>query len=816
MKAAHILQDVRYGWRWMRRSPMFTTVATLTLAIGIGANTAIFSLVDAVILRALPVQRPAELVAIDAISPRGTRRNLSYRLFSRMRESNDVFAGVLAASDGPNRMELTIGSGGPEPVQVQLVSGEYFDLLGVHALVGRSLSTDDDRPQAAAVAVISHAYWTRRFARDASAVGRVLTIRKQAVTIVGVAPAVFSGEAVGRAPDLWVPLVSQPRFDRGMSLLDDPNVGWLRVMARVRPARDSRQVEASLAVLLARLKTEPAFRLVAAQIQVFRAEDGSRGLSDFRERFAVPLAILSGVVAIALLIACANVSNLLLARAAGRQREVAVRLALGARRGRLIAQCLTESLLLATIGGALGLLIAQYGGQALLALASTDDGPIPIALEANARVLAFTTAIGVATVIAFGLAPALIGSRVEIAPTLKHAGGGRARGGFGGVLIVSQIALSLLLLTGAALFVQTLRNLRTQDFGFAPESLVQIRIAPEANGYRPEQLPDLANRILDRIAAVPGVSSATAAHAGFSGASSTCCIAIEGRTEVPGEDRQVRTLGVSPGYFRTLDLPLVAGRDFEDRERSNSRVRPPTVAIVNEAFARRYYGTVNPVGRRFGWGDPPRAKYDTEIVGVAKDAIYADPRQEVKPLIYSPYSFGSWFLVRTGRRSDAVMATLHREIRGVDDSLGVLVTTVSSEVERTLVRERLLATLSSAFAILAALLAAIGLYGVMAYAVARRTREIGIRMALGASARGVLRQELSGALRLAAVGILLGLPAAIAIGPLVQAQLFRIAATDVLTLGTTAAWLALVAAAAGFLPARRASRVDPIVALRAE
>ena len=811
------VQDLRYAVRMLRTSPGFAAVAVLTLALGIGANTAIFTLVDAVLLTALPVESPRQLVVLDVITARGEKQNLSYPLFERIRGDVDAFSGVFAALDGVDHMDVAGpgSSGRSEEAKVQLVSGEYFPVLGVKALVGRTLAPDDNRPGGEpGVAVLSYSFWQRRFAGDASVIGANVVVKRQPVTIVGVAPPGFFGEAVGRAPDMWVPLVMQPRFARGMSLLDRPNVGWLRVVGRLRPGASVSTADAALAVAVTRIQSEATdFSKYARRITV-RSSDGSRGLPDFRERFSLPLRILAGIVSIVLLIACANVANLLLARATARQREMGVRLAIGAGRRRLIRQLFTESLLLASLGGAVGLFVAWWGSRVLLVLASSEPAPIPIDVGLNAHVLVFTSALSLVTVVVFGLAPALTVSRVDVGTALKLNAGTQTRARLSRSLLVTQVALSLVLLTGAALFGQTLRNLRMRDLGFSPDALVEIRIAPQASGYKTEQLPDLSRRLVDRLASAPGVESAAFTHAGFGGGiSATCCVAVAGYAHEPGEDRQIRTLGVAPGYFRTLRLPLLRGRDFTAQD---GRLDPNqiSVAVVNEAFVRRYLDGRDPLGARFGWGDPPNVKYAVEIVGVVRDAVHEELREEIKPLVYFPFSWGDTFVVRAAGPPDAVVATLRREVQAVDGNLESSMRTVADTLDRAVVREKLLSRLATFFGILATALAGVGLYGLMAYAVVRRTREIGIRMALGAARGVVLRSEMRSAIRLVAMGITVGVPIALAVGRLIRSQLFGISGADPVTFAVAIAVLALVAGAAAYLPARRASHVDPMVALR--
>jgi predicted permease len=813
-------QDICHAWRRMRSDPAFTIVAALTLALAVGANTAVFTIVNAAVLKPLPVHEPQRLVLVELVTQRGERQNFSYPLFERLRAQDGSFAGVLATLDGTDRMELT----GREPgapaqhVTVSLVSKNYFDVLGVRAALGRTFGTGDDRDRGDdSAAVLSYGFWTRRFGADPAAIGTTLVVKEQALTVVGVAPAAFFGAAVGEAPDIWVPLEMQPRFDRGASLLQAANVGWLRVMARRRPDVEEEQAGAALAVMLARLKAEPgelgAFRYIGR----LEPSGGSLGFATFRERFSTSLRILAVIAAVVLLIACANVSNLLLVKAAARRREMSVRRAIGASRGRLIRQLLTESVLLATAAGAFSVLLAWWGSRLLLTIASGDGTPIPIDVTPDARVLTFAAAVSVASVVIFGLTPALIASHVGRGMSLRQTASAQTRATLSQTLVVAQVALSLVLLTGAGLFVQTLRNLRTRDLGFAADSLLEVRVRPEPGGYREGQV-DLSRRLHETLAAAPGVQSATFAHSGFgTGIARTCCLAVEGYEHQPGEDRQIRTLGVAPGYFLTMRLPLLRGRDFRSEEGAADPRQAISVAVVNEAFIRRYVDPArNPIGARFGWGDPPTVTYGAEIIGIATDAVHDDPREEVRPLIYVPFLWGDTFLLRAAGPPDAVMAAVRQRIGTVDRDLEISMRTVSDAVDNAVTREALLSKLSGFFGVLAVMLAAIGLYGIMAFAVVRRTNEIGIRMALGAARGAVLRGVLGSALRLVCVGVCAGAPVALVAGHLIRSQLFGVSANDPVTLAFAALLLTLVAGAAAYIPAHRAARVEPVVALRSE
>jgi predicted permease len=795
-----------------------------------------------VLLRTLPVDRPEQLVLIEQDMALGGTQNVSRPLFEQLREERHAFSGVFAAQDG--LAVLRVGSVAADAVSdrthdvsaststnasanvnasvnasMQAVSGEYFQVLGASALLGRTLTPADDRtPGAHPVAVVSYAFWTRRLSADPEIVGRTITLGGHPFTIVGVARSGFFGEAVGRAPDIWVPMMMHPTLNPGPSLLDDPRVGWLQAFGRLQPGVTPQRAEAALALLLDRLKADPATldglpRLIGR----LRVVDGSQGLGRLREQFSLPLRILAAMVGVVLLIACANVATLLLARASTRQREIAIRLAIGAGRRRLVRQLLTESLLLVVIGGSLGLLLSWWGSRVLIVMGGAQGQPIDVDVTPDARILAFTALVSLGAVILFGLAPSLSASRVDVSAALKQTPGTRLRVRLSPILVVAQVALSLLLMTGAALFFQTVHNLRTRDLGFDAESLVQVQTHPEASGYRSQELPGVTRRIVERLRAAPGVRAVSVGHSGFAtGTSETCCIAIPGRVFASDRERGVRMIGVGAGYFATVGQRLRLGRDFAPHDAGTNAFNPKA-AIVNEAFVRRFLGEGNPIGKHFGWGDPPKVRYGIEVVGVVNDAIYDGVRGETQPLVYFPSEAGRLYVVRAIGAPGALTGLLRREIQSVDPKLVVIsIAPIAQEVERALVREKLLAKLSGFFGIVAAGLAAIGLYGLMAYTVTNRTRDIGIRMALGAPRGHVLWTEIWSALRLVALGVVIGIPAALAAGRLIAAQLFGVAPGDPATLAAAAVLLTLVAAIAAFGPAHRASRVDPMLALRSE
>jgi predicted permease len=825
------LQDLRYALRVLRRSPGHTMVVVLTLAVAIGANTAIFSLVDAVLIKLLPVKSPEELVAIDLYNQRGERNNFSYPFFEQLRDRTRTFSGVFAAIDGTTTMDIDVA--GPaqaaQPVQaeVQLVSGEYFPVLGVNAVAGRTLTTEDNQAVGAhPVAVISYGFWRKQLGADASIIGKGITIKNQPFTVIGVTPPEFFGESVGRAPDIWVPLMMQPQFDRGESFLGQANRGWLRVMARLEPGGSNAQAQAALAVWLSQLQSDAGdLGRNARRLRNVEVVTASRGLSETRTKFSKQLWIMMAVVVVVLLIACANVANLLLARSTARAKEVAVRLAIGAGRWRLIRQFLTESLVLAAAGGVLGLLFASWGSRILLVLASEGTTPIPIDVSMNSRILGFTMLVSLITAILFGLMPALTASRQDVNTTLKISAAASPRLSLSRFLVIVQVALSLLLLTGAGLFVQTLQNLRSRDLGFAANRVLQVRLDPHSGGYKEDQLPDLYRRLLEGIKSAPGIASASMADSGFrTGDTRICCIAVEGYQAGSPEDRQIRADRVTPGYFETMGLPILVGRDFrpEDSNPQNKKsgdksAKSPKVAIINEVMARHYFGTANPIGKRFGWGDPPDVKYDTEIIGVAQNAIYGNLRGQTSALIYYPTTGGTLLLVRAANTPDAVASSIVREIKAIDQNVVISgVNTVPQLVDQALMLEKLLAKISGFFGSLALLLAAIGLYGVMSYAVARRTKEIAIRMALGAQPLRVRWMVLRETLVLVLIGVCIGVPSALAATRFISSLLFGLSPTSPITLLLVSLLMIVISSLAGYLPARRASQVDPMVALKYE
>jgi predicted permease len=835
-----LIQDLRYGLRMLARTPGFTAVAVAVLALGIGANTAIFTLIDGAMLRTLPIQHPEQLVLFDddigsgvvtGQSWGGYFSYFSHPFFEFLREHHQSFQSLCAVEHGKEglwaRVEGTAYSEPLQPVGGELVSGTYFKVLGVNAIVGRTLTIDDDTPSAHPAAVISYAYWKKQFHKDPNVPGKVLDVNGAPYTIVGVTPSEFFGERVGPPPDLWLPLVAQPRVMRRESWLNRQDVYWLNLMGRLKPGVSLRQAQAEMNVELRQFLTTLAGTKISEslrkEIQQAHVElkPGARGISWVRFVYSQPLHILMGIVALVLLIACANVANLLLARATARQREISVRLVLGAGRARLGRQLLTESILLAAMGGVAGMLFAAWGVKILVALAGVHD----IVVKPDALVLSFAIGVSFITGILFGLAPVAQACKVDLVPTLKATSAGQTTGrsklSLARGLVVFQVALSLLLLVGATLLARSLLKLATQDLGFQEDNLLIARIAPRAAGYQPGELPDLYWRMLDRLNALPGVRSASiAGYTPMSGTTQSGNISVEGHSPRQDEDRgNVFMDFVGPQYFETIGTPVLLGRGIG----SLDSLATPKVAVVNETFVRDFFPNENPIGRRFCPGSPFRSP-GFEIVAVVKDAKYDDLHDRPPRMAYfavlqadDQSAYAGDILVRTGGNPDGATAEVRRAIREVGGRLpNTELTTLRKQVEGKLQEERLMTRLAGFFSLLALLLACVGLYGIMSYGMARRTSEIGLRMALGAQRSSILWMVLRESLTVLAMGITLGIPAALAASQLIKSFLFDISPSDPLALIEAVLVMAAVVMLAGYLPAWRASRIDPMVALRYE
>ena len=848
----HLLQDLRYAVRGLRRAPGFTAVVVVTLALGIGANTAIFTLLDQIVLRRLAVAPARALVQLDGPGAfMGTTeldRAFSFPMFRDLQAESTVLTALVAR--GPATVSLRVGDDDAERVDAELVSGNLFDALGATPAVGRLLSPADDvTPGGHPVVVLGDTFWRRRFDADPGVVGRAVVVNATPMTVIGVARPGMAGVLATEQPAIFLPLAMKNQAQPTAPPYTDRRFRWLHLVGVLRPGVTPAAAKAALDVRYRQvnageLTSEPRFAQASAQFRErFAAKtlvlhDASRGISTVRGALGTPVLVLMGMVGVVLLIACANVANLMLARATGRQREMSVRAALGATRGRLVRQTLVESAVVALAGGALGALVAVWLGDGLLAVLPMDASTVTIATAPDLRVAAFTLAATALTVLLFGLAPALRGAAVDVHRALKEeataAGGGAQHARLRRALVVAQVALSTLLVAGAGLFVRSLLNLQGLGPGFDTDHVVTFSVDPSLGGYSQPAIRQLFARLEDALAAEPGVTAVSLADQPvLTGNASQRTVKVQGYEAQQGEDMNPWTLEVGPRFFETLGIPVRQGRAFTTRDGDGA----PPVAIVNETFARYYFGDDNPIGRRFGFssGDDPARM---EIVGVVKDTAYSQVRPGEngpddagfrRPLggmprvVYTPYQQSAslsqvTFSVRTTAAAAAAMpGRVRAVVHEVDRTLPLQrLTTLAATADRSLGVERMLAWLSLLFGGLATALAAIGLYGVMHYTVTRRTREIGIRIALGAERRDVLGLVLRDVGVLTLSGIVLGLPGAYLVGRAAAAQLFGLTPLDPVSLSAAAALLAIVGACAGYLPARRAASTPPVLALRSE
>ena len=838
-------QDIRYGLRMLAKNPGFTIVAVATLALGIGANTAIFSLVNAVMLQSIPVRNPEQLVVLrwsahswpqntgtssfgdcssqnrDRPGPNSGGCSLSYPMFKEIRGQKDLFSNV-AAFAGPAELDLS-GNGHASMTRGELVSGNYFQTLGVRAAMGRTLGPSDEEPGAAPVVVLNYGYWQSAFGGSAAAIGKTIRLNSVAFTIVGVTDPGFTRLTPGKTLDMWLPLTQLVPLGLrwgGRSL--EARNWWLTLAARLKPGTLPGQAEAALSLLFRnevlhgekpalKESDDPKILLVAAQ----------KALTGFRANFGEPLYLLMAAVGIILLIACANVAGLMLARARAREKEIAVRLALGAGRGRVIQQLLTESVMLSVAGAALGVLVAFWGATGLAEfLAANSYHPFKLDLQPDARVLLFTIGVALVTGIGFGLAPAFRGTRIDVAPTLKENAGslsaarnpGRRRFGLGSSLVVAQVALSMVVLIGAGLLLRTLEKVKSINPGFDTKNVLLFSIDPTLAGYKENNIRNVYDDLTQRLAALPGVVSASySSDALLDGGLWTSGVNIEGQK---GNDTvEVQMLAVGPEFFETMRIPLVAGRTLNA---ADMRLKQD-VALVNQAFVRKYLESRNPLGLHFGGGDSLE-KLDKEIIGVVADTKYDDMRKADEPTAYVPLKNGQLtFALRTASAPETLIPGVRKTVNDVDSNLPVFgVRTQTQTIDRLLFNGRLVARLTSLFGLLGLVLACIGLYGLLSYEVARRTREIGIRGALGAQNRDVLRLVGTQALALLALGLALGIVAGMAVTRSLGSLLYGVRPSDPITFFGVGALLTIVGLAACYIPARRATRVDPMVALRYE
>ena len=829
-------QDLRYGFRSFRKNPLFTVVAVLTLAFGIGANTAIFSLMDQVLLQLLPVKHPEQLVVV---AERGIRfgdswgeNDISYPMYRDFRDHNQVFSGMFCRF--PTGISLSYGDR-TEHVDAELVSGSYFPVLGVTAAIGRTLTPDDDRvPGGHPVAMLSYSFWQSRFSSDPSIVGKQIVTNGYTFTVIGVSQAGFDGVELGYKSKVFVPMMMKAQMTPRSGGLEDRSLSWVTAFGRLKPGISIAQANASLQPLMhSILEVEVQEPRLEHHSDYDRAQflkntvellPGSQGWSGLREHMQTPLwvlAVLSGAV---LLLACANLANLLLARATTRQREMAVRLAIGADRRRIIRLLLVESLLLSIIGAAAGLVLAFLADRFLLATYFPADsaGDFTISSVPNMDVLVFALGTTLLTTLVFGLAPAIQSSRTDVAPALNDragSGAGARQAFLRKLLVAGQIALALLLLIGASLFLRTLANLETTGPGFSTEHLVTFRVDPSLNGYTDEHTKDFFRRLTDDLQSLSGVSSVGLSTMPFlQGYGWSNPVIAEGYVTDPGQEEPATLNEISPNLFKTLEVPILAGRDITPFE-----ARP--VALINESFARKYFAGRNPVGLHIGLVNEQSAGQDVpnlEVVGVVKDLKFKNLRDPAPVQAYYPYWQGvkfryMTFYLRTRFDPRQVMEKVHEQVRRLDPNVPVVdLRTIGEQIGLSLKTERLVASLSAVFGALATALAVIGLYGVMAYSVARRRREIGIRVALGALQSNVLWMVMQQVVVLSGAGLAVGGLLAFALSSLIRSQLYGLQPRDPFTYVSAAVVLAAAACAAGFIPSWRASRVDPMHALRHE
>lgn len=832
------IQDIRYALRQLRKSPGFTGVAVLTLALGIGANTAIFTVVNALLLKMLPVRDPQQLVVVGDPSDPNRRSNgtpstdiFSYPLYKALRDRNSVFTGLCAAASD-HRVDVDSGQGElSEKITGRMVSGNYFTLLGLKPAAGRLFSDSDETAENAnPVVVLNYSYWQRKFAFSPSIIGKDIRLNGYPFTVVGIAPAGFDGDVVGERMALFVPLTMQPEIVRGRHWRNSPNNSWLSLIGRLKSGITPAQAEANLNIVFeqalradygAGLSSDDRNAIRETHLAIHVAPGGG-GVSDLRADYKIPLLLLMGMVGVVLLVACVNVANLLLARASTRNKEIAVRLAIGGSRQRLLQQLLTESVFLSLLGGSLGSLLAVWGVHLLVKIFGSSTA---LPLSPDVRVLTFTFGVAVLTGILFGLVPALRTLNVQVSPALKDAARAtpEARSAFGWSkgLIAGQVALSLLVLFAAGLMLRSLQKLMTQDFGYDREHLVVARLDPTAGGYNSVKMKLLAQQLVTRLSSAPGVHAITYSSNGlFAGSESDDAILVPGFKSSNIGDRVAMEDYVGPDYFGVVGIPILAGRGIEAQDTATSA----RVAVVNEAMVKYFFAGQYPIGRQFQIDDPAWVDKPFTIVGVSRNAKDhgSGLREAVKPRFYmafqqTPDPNQIVLEAQIAGAAGAAVSNVLSQIKSVDSNLPIsFAKTLENLVDDSAANQIALAKLSTFFGGVALLLACIGIYGVISYTVAGRTREIGVRMALGARRGDVMHLVLREGMLLVTIGLAIGVPLSLASSRLLHSFLFGLKDTDPLSLFAVILLLGTVAAVAGFIPARRAAKVDPIVALRYE
>jgi predicted permease len=844
-------RDLKYSLRTLGRTPSFTAIAVLTLALGIGANTAIFTLLDQILLRLLPVKNPQELVLLTM---RGHHYGsnwggnaISHPMFRDFRDNNDVFTDMFARFPYSGSLSF---NGQSERVDLELVSGTFFSTLGLNPHLGRILTPEDDRtPDGHPYVVLNYAFWISRFYGDPSILGKTLTVNNYPFTVVGVLQPGFDGVELGRIPKLFVPIMMEKEILVGVTddMLKERRNRWVNAFGRLKPGVTRERAKAALQPFMHSMLEMEVKEKAFAHASSYDREQflkctidvlpGSQGRSYTRQTLSTPLWVLMATTGLVLLIACANLANLLLVRGSGRKKEIAIRLAMGATRPRIIFQLLIESLSLSAFGAAAGLALAYWADKALMtAYLPSDSGGLRISTAPDLRILFFTLAVTVLTGVLFGLMPALQTTKPDVASTLKDEAAAVVGGGHGALrksLVIAQVTLSLLLLIGAGLFTRSLGNLRNLGPGFSPQNLVGFEIDPSYSGYSVPRQKIFYPQLLDALASIPGVqSSGLASQRILADDEWDSSMTVEGFTPpTPDAHPEPYMNEISPNYFAALGVPIVNGRDFRPTDNHEIKHRPeeppdqgwePSVVMINETFAKKYFAGRNPVGLHIGFGSDPGTPADMEVIGVVKDIKYTNLKDEIPPQAYLPY-LGSRYVggmvvyVRTIGDPNQLMSAIRSKVRDLDANLPLFaMRTEEVQINDSLSAERMIASLSAVFGFLATLLAVIGLYGVMAYTVAQRTREVGIRMALGAAQVNVIWMVMREVLFLVVIGICLGVSASLALTKLVQSQLFGLTPHDPTTLTLATIALCIVACAAGYIPAWRASRLDPVKALRYE
>jgi putative ABC transport system permease protein len=819
----NVLQDVRYALRALRSSPGFAAIAILSLALGIGANTAIFSLINAVILKTLPVSHPEQLVQLVMKTEGGT--TFTNPIWEQVRDRQDVFSGAFAYS--PIQLNLA-GGGEVRNARASWVSGDFFSTLGVNPLLGRTFTAADDKRGCPAIAVLSHDFWQREYGGAADVFERRLTLSSHPVRIVGVAPPGFNGIQVGEAVEIYLPLCAEGTLVRENSALDKRANWWLWIFARLKPGIGEQQALARMNVLAPQLfaaTMPPGYPPEAQKFHLNRRFDllpGATGYSSIRHDYTAALYTLMAAVGMVLLIACANVANLLISRASTRRKEIAIRMAIGAGRARLIRQLLTESLILSSMGAVLGVLFAGWAGRMLVRFLDTSNSTVVLDLSIDVRVLAFTMGVAVATGILFGLAPAWQGAHIDPHSAMKANARGvvesHARFGLGKMLVTAQVALSLALLVGAGLILKTFTKLATVDTGFDKNQVLLIRVDPRYANVPPDRRLQLYQELQQSLGAIPGVGSASFADiTPLSGSFANQIVHVEGYVPKSRKDMVVWNNSISAGFFASMETPFIAGRDFNEQD----TLHAPLVAVINESMASKFFGSpLSAAGKTFrnGWNE---ISGPIRIIGVVKDTKYTSLRAEGEAIAYYPLSQlpplrWAHFVLRANGPAASLIPSVKAAVGEVNHDISLQFSTLAIQVDESLGRERLLATLSGFFGALALGLAVIGLYGVMSYNVARRRNEIGIRMALGAEQARVLRMVLGEVAVLIVAGLVLGLAVAVSSTRLLASFLYRLEPNDPTTLVTACVVLAVSAVVAGLLPARRAANLDPMTALREE